>query len=625
MCTAGGRRPQASDFGHCSTPQSYVRCGPHHRADVCVFSKSDIQQLQDIWWRYRDDLTWPWYEKKPQFSDRDFTVFHAMAQKVVNAMVEEYRQPMVLDQATISNTNHVGHPPHADNVQFDSVWWRGKRIRSEDEVLAAQEGAYVLWRPEKTSYRSYSCTVSLSDPNGYEGGEVQFFDKWGDKDPTASYKCAEGCGVAFCGCQRNIHAVTGVTRGFRLVFLVWTRPPDVRVPDGQTHVCYFRAGTGMGAWLTTADVLKFQSQKRGRMQPWVPKEEDDGSCHCSTCVAERQKIPWEQCSAFSPEEPTPTTSAGNSPRTTDTRADSHSSGGSAPSECGDMPMTPRDAARHCPHAQGVVCCTNHDRICLHNVLSKADMRELRWIWQAHHDDLTCPWYEKKPFFSDQEFSTFQRIAQQVVDAMSEHYQEPLVLDQATVSNTNHVGHAPHTDNVQFDSVWWAGRQIKQKDELVASRGGAEVLWRTAKTSYRNYSATIALTDPSRYGGGELEFYSEWGQREPCEKHSFQPGCGMAFCGCQKNIHAVTGVKWGFRLVLLVWTRPPDARVPDDQKHVCYFRPGTGPSVWLTTSDLQDYPKRRQKKHHWVPVANAGDREEAHHACSAKDSTTENGR
>merc|ERR1712008_484563 len=105
-----------------------------------------------------------------------------------------------------------------------------------------------------------------------------------------------------------------------------------------------------------------------------------------------------------------------------------------------------------------------------------------------------------------------------------------------------------------------------------------------------------------YGGGDLEFYDEWGQKEPSEKHRLKPGCGVAFCGCQRNVHAVAGVRWGFRLVFLIWTRPLEAEVPDDQKHVCYFRPGTGLSVWLTTADLQEYPARRQQKRQtWVPV------------------------
>lgn len=45
---------------------------------------------------------------------KDFDSFYAIAQKVVDAMVDEYQVPMVLDQATVSNTNHHGHPPHAD-------------------------------------------------------------------------------------------------------------------------------------------------------------------------------------------------------------------------------------------------------------------------------------------------------------------------------------------------------------------------------------------------------------------------------------------------------------------------------------------------------------------------------
>jgi len=608
-CTANGRRPQESNFAHCPTPQSFVRCGPHHRVELCVLSKADIEELYSIWRRYRDDLTWPWYEKKPHFSDRDFFTFRDIAQKVVDAMVEEYKQPMVIDQATISNSNHIGHPPHADNVQFDSVWWKGKRIRSEDEVIAAQEGAYVLWRPEKTSYRSYGATISLSDPDGYEGGEVQFFDKWGDKDPVVSYKCAEGCGVAFCGCQRNIHAVTGVKSGFRLVFLVWTRPPEVRVPENQQHVCYFRPGTGRGVWLSTADMLKCIGRKRkGRppMQPWAPKDKDDETCHCAKCLEERKKLAWkdrgsEWAATPSSLQPTPTTSAGNSPRTNGSQvSESQSSSSSASKEQG--------RSRHCPHEPGMTRCLNHDRKELISVLSKGDMKQLYRIWERHQDNLTNPWYDKKPTFSDREFVSFRDISQKVVDAMAKAFGHPLVLDQATVSSTNHLGHPPHADNVQFDSVWWEGRQVRQRDELTAARNGAEVLWKSSKTNYRNYSATVSLTEPGEYGGGDLEFYNWWGENDPCQTFRNAKGSGVAFCGCHRNIHAVTGVKWGFRLVLLIWTRPLDVQVPEEQKSICYFRPGTGLSIWLTTADLEHYPLRRPKKQKWVPVVNVEEKE-----------------
>lgn len=42
----------------------------------------------------------------------------------------------------------MGHPPHADNVQFDSVWRDGQQVDREEQVQAAREGAYVLWREE---------------------------------------------------------------------------------------------------------------------------------------------------------------------------------------------------------------------------------------------------------------------------------------------------------------------------------------------------------------------------------------------------------------------------------------------------------------------------------------------
>eukprot|EP00931_Biecheleriopsis_adriatica_P073095 TRINITY_DN47451_c0_g1_i1.p1 TRINITY_DN47451_c0_g1~~TRINITY_DN47451_c0_g1_i1.p1 ORF type:complete len:676 (+),score=107.34 TRINITY_DN47451_c0_g1_i1:43-2028(+) len=607
-CTAGGKIPIESDFHHCPRLQSFVRCGPHHRAELCVLNKSDIDTLQDIWHRYQDDLSWPRFEKKPVFSSRDFDRFYSIAQKVVDAMVDEYQVPMVLDQATISNTNHVGHPPHADNVQFDSVWWRGKRIRKEDEVRAAREGAYVLWRNEKTSYRSYSCSVALSDPNGYEGGEVQFFDKWASKDPIARYKCAEGCGVAFCGCHRNIHAVTGVTWGFRLVLLIWTRPPHVRVPDSQAHVCYFRPGTGLGCWLTTADIQQWLARKRGRGKAeWVPKDEDDDSCQCEKCVAERSKASWKDCLALEAESSTSAgnSSVGNSPRASDSSGGDKngiSVGAAKVSLSAEVSaLKERESLQHCPRPHPKVLCCPHKRVELRSVISKTDVERMYQIWERHQDDLSKPWYKKKPTFSQREFEDFRRISQKVVDAMSEAYQQPLILDQAAVNSTNRHGHPPHADNVQFDSVWWKGQQIRERDEVRAAQNGAEVLFKSSRTSYRNYSATVALSDPWEYGAGELEFFNAWGEKDPVEQHRLERGNGMAFCGCQKSIHAVRGVKWGFRLVLLVWTRPPGVEVPDDQKHVCYFRQGSGLSIWLTTSDLLNYPQHGKKKQKWVPV------------------------
>ncbi|CAK9077370.1 Hypothetical protein (Fragment) [Durusdinium trenchii] len=580
--------PIESDFTQCPHLQTFVRCGPHHRAELCILSKEDIEKLYNIWSRYHDDLGCPQYDEKPTFTPEDFDTFYGIAQQVVDAMVDEYQVPMLLDQATISNTNHYGHPPHVDNLRFDSVWRDGKRVPVDEELSAARSGAYILWRTEKTSYRSYSCSVALSDPGGYEGGELQFFDQWGSRSPVARYKCAEGCGIAFCGCHRNIHAVTGVKRGFRLVLLVWTRPPGVRVPEGQDQVCYFRPGTGDGCWLHTAEIRRGLARRGQRELVWDPKpESDDESCNCQDCREERGRVSWKECMRHmqgSPLKSTPSTSAGNSPRSPSVEI--------APTcqESGAPTTKSRKVCR-----QPVTLCGPHGRQELTGILTEEEIRTLHEIWKRHHDDLSNPWYNKKPVFSNTEFDAFNSIAQKVVDAMAVKFEQPLVLDQAAVNSTNKFGHPPHADNVQFDSVWWDGRQIKQRDEVEAARAGAEVLWKESKTtSYRNYSASIALTDPEDYGGGELEFFGTWGSKKPTVSMRLPAGSGMAFCGCQRSIHAVTGVKWGFRLVLLVWTRHPDAVVPKDQLHVCYFRPGSGMSIWLTSEDLRRYGKGKGK-------------------------------
>ncbi len=128
---------------------------------------------------------------------------------------------------------------------------------------------------------------------GYEGGEVQFFDRWGARRPVASYKCAAGCGIAFCGCHKNIHAVTGVKRGFRLVLLIWTRPPGVLVPGGQDEVCYFRPGTGNSCWLHTAEIRRGLARRGRHQKLWEP-DEDFATCNCTACREERCKISWKE-------------------------------------------------------------------------------------------------------------------------------------------------------------------------------------------------------------------------------------------------------------------------------------------------------------------------------------------
>ncbi|CAJ1436914.1 unnamed protein product, partial [Effrenium voratum] len=430
----------------------------------------------------------------------------------------------------LGNTNHIGHPPHADNVQFDSVWWQGERVPKEDEVQAAREGAYVLWRNEKTSYRSYSCSVSLCDPAGYEGGLVQFFRGFGIKEPVANYKCQEGHGIAFCGCHRNIHAVTGVTSGFRLVFLIWTRPPHVRVPENQMHTCYFRPGTGHGVWLTTADIQRHLAKRNGRGElRWAPVGEDD-TCRCAKCTAERKKARWQDCGA-------PETRIGNA--------------------------TEEKAKEHCPLPPPLALCATHGRWSLGPVISKADIRTLKQIWLRHHDDLNKPAYTEKPELSQAELAKFKHVAFKVLRAMARSLNEELELDQAMVSQTSHQGDPPHADNVQFDSVWWQGRRIRERDEVRAAQHGAAVHYALG-TENRNYCAMVLLSEPWDYKGGDLEFFGGWGDKD--SELSIRPAAGHAwgYCGCHRGIHAVRGVRSGERLALLVWTRPQGTVVAEEQ-------------------------------------------------------------
>ena len=60
-----------------------------------------------------------------------------------------------------------------------------------------------------------SCTVFLSDPADYEGGELRVQDRYGSHD----VKLAAGYAVLYPG--TNVHQVTPVTRGVRVASFFW--------------------------------------------------------------------------------------------------------------------------------------------------------------------------------------------------------------------------------------------------------------------------------------------------------------------------------------------------------------------------------------------------------------------
>ena len=58
-------------------------------------------------------------------------------------------------------------------------------------------------------YRNYCATVLLSEPWDYSGGELEFFNGWGDKDAKLQLRPSAGDAWLFCGCQHSFHAVQG--------------------------------------------------------------------------------------------------------------------------------------------------------------------------------------------------------------------------------------------------------------------------------------------------------------------------------------------------------------------------------------------------------------------------------
>ncbi len=58
-------------------------------------------------------------------------------------------------------------------------------------------------------YRNYCATVLLSEPWDYSGGELEFFNGWGDKDAQLHIRPSAGDAWLFCGCQHSFHAVQG--------------------------------------------------------------------------------------------------------------------------------------------------------------------------------------------------------------------------------------------------------------------------------------------------------------------------------------------------------------------------------------------------------------------------------
>eukprot|EP00397_Hematodinium_sp_SG-2012_P017524 GEMP01017925.1.p1 GENE.GEMP01017925.1~~GEMP01017925.1.p1 ORF type:complete len:371 (+),score=51.20 GEMP01017925.1:74-1186(+) len=205
---------------------------------------------------YHDDLDNPKLEAKPILTPEHLNAYHQIALKAVQRVADCRNESLSLDQATISATSSFGHKRHADNLVF-GVWRYGERVSGpvEQEIEEARkDGAEVWWRPNTTCHRNYAITINLVDPADFEGGVVSFYRTLGAYEPYAKYKANAGCGVAFCGCDECIHSVEGVTKGFRLCLLMWTRAAGTITPQKSKRMHYHRPGTGDAVWLTLADL-----------------------------------------------------------------------------------------------------------------------------------------------------------------------------------------------------------------------------------------------------------------------------------------------------------------------------------------------------------------------------------
>jgi PKHD-type hydroxylase len=72
--------------------------------------------------------------------------------------------------------------------------------------------------------RKLSCTIQLSDPNSYEGGDLQFYA--GVNDPDTPNVKGQGSVIVFA--SHDWHRVTPVTKGVRYSLTLWFLGPHFK-------------------------------------------------------------------------------------------------------------------------------------------------------------------------------------------------------------------------------------------------------------------------------------------------------------------------------------------------------------------------------------------------------------
>eukprot|EP00756_Hemistasia_phaeocysticola_P003947 Hpha_TRINITY_DN12543_c0_g1::TRINITY_DN12543_c0_g1_i1::g.50762::m.50762 len=293
--------PQARQRGRPPPAAPYrPHCNKHGPMPLDrVLTPEQVAEMTSLWEEYKFEMYDEVGERLPDGSrpiiqKRAAEAIYAIGASVVSKMSEIVGAPLAMDHLTVSNTNGVGHPRHADNEVFRLSLRPGepclscggtRRLRDcsacalpycgdcgpdheceplDDPVEAAQNGATVEWSPGKTRYRNFACSIALTPPESYEGGNVHFWEGLQSTKPSWTARCSQGSGVMFCGCSRSVHSVEGVTSGFRLVLLVWTRPASVP-PQGTVQALH-RPGTGPAVWLASSEISALAQGRYGAIQ-----------------------------------------------------------------------------------------------------------------------------------------------------------------------------------------------------------------------------------------------------------------------------------------------------------------------------------------------------------------------
>jgi PKHD-type hydroxylase len=109
-------------------------------------------------------------------------------------------------------------------VQANDTLWQFELVSAPEliqftEYHAEDEGHYTWHQdigPDSASLRKISVTVQLSDPEDYEGGDLQLW-QGGNSVQTAE----RGAGVVFIFPSYMMHRVSKVTKGVRRSFVLW--------------------------------------------------------------------------------------------------------------------------------------------------------------------------------------------------------------------------------------------------------------------------------------------------------------------------------------------------------------------------------------------------------------------